>query len=38
MSERPDLVHPLPEDEPLPVENIPDTPVGNDPYDPDTQN
>ncbi|MEY5078663.1 hypothetical protein WI617_22280, partial [Salmonella enterica subsp. enterica serovar Corvallis] len=25
MSERPDLVDPLPEDEPLPGENIPDT-------------
>ncbi|ACF65264.1 hypothetical protein LMF20_000366 [Salmonella enterica] len=38
MSERPDLVDPLPEDEPLPGENIPDTPVGDDPLDPDTQN
>lgn len=31
MSERPDLVDPLPEDEPLPGENIPDTPEGDDP-------
>lgn len=39
MSERPDLVDPLPEDEPLPGENIPDTPEGDDPLDPDiTQN
>ncbi|EDT2334447.1 hypothetical protein GS072_003652 [Salmonella enterica] len=38
MSERPDLVDPLPEDEPLPGENIPDTPEGDDPFDPDTQN
>ncbi|EBS5995583.1 hypothetical protein DU828_00280 [Salmonella enterica subsp. enterica serovar Kentucky] len=37
MSERPDLVDPLPEDEPLPGENIPDTPEGDDPLDPDTQ-
>lgn len=34
MSERPDLVDPLPEDEPLPGENIPDTPEGDDPLDP----
>lgn len=33
MSERPDLVDPLPEDEPLPGENIPDTPEGDDPLD-----
>ncbi|ECF6074812.1 hypothetical protein FNH47_12255 [Salmonella enterica subsp. houtenae] len=38
MSERPDLVDPLPEDEPLPGENIPDTPEGDDSLDPDTQN
>ncbi|EAA1829624.1 hypothetical protein EYA31_12365 [Salmonella enterica subsp. enterica serovar Napoli] len=38
MSERPDLVDPLPEDEPLPGENIPDTPEGDDALDPDTQN
>ncbi|EOZ7275649.1 hypothetical protein ACQU51_000494 [Salmonella enterica] len=38
MSERPDLVDPLPEDEPRPGENIPDTPEGDDPLDPDTQN
>ncbi|HCL4433804.1 TPA: hypothetical protein N2F56_001351 [Salmonella enterica] len=38
MSERPDLVDPLPEDEPLPGENIPDTPEGDDSLDPDIQN
>ena len=38
MSERPDLVDPLPEDDPLPGENIPDTTEGDDPHDPDTQN
>ncbi|EDZ1186282.1 hypothetical protein GPB19_002033 [Salmonella enterica] len=38
MSERPDLVDPLPEDEPLPGDNIPDTPEGDDPLDSDTQN
>ncbi|HAU3119377.1 TPA: hypothetical protein JDC63_002619 [Salmonella enterica subsp. arizonae] len=38
MSERPDLVDPLPEDEPLPGDNIPDMPEGDDPLDSDTQN
>ncbi|EAZ2785539.1 hypothetical protein RBL73_000911 [Salmonella enterica] len=38
MSERPDLVDPLREDEPLPGDNIPDTPEGDDPLDSDTQN
>ncbi|EGA9864930.1 hypothetical protein OM373_002194 [Salmonella enterica subsp. arizonae serovar 35:z4,z32:-] len=38
MSERPDLVDPLPEDELLPGDNIPDTPEGDDPLDSDTQN
>lgn len=35
MSERPDLVDPAPVDEPLPGDDIPETPDVNEPLDPE---
>nr|WP_318381844.1 hypothetical protein [uncultured Enterobacter sp.] len=35
MSERPDLVDPVPVDEPLPGDTVPDTPEPIDPLEPD---
>lgn len=35
MAERPDLIDPVPEDVPVPGDDIPDTPDVTDPLDPD---
>ena len=35
MSERPDLIDPVPVDDPVPGDDIPDVPDVNDPLDPD---
>lgn len=35
MAERPDLIDPIPEDEPIPGDDVPDVPDVNDPLTPE---